>query len=557
MTKTNSLSSFSPLFEKPELTKKEKYLIAPFFTNLDKNAFAVSFLPPEVIGALCSRTSRAKDDLRVIFLKEFIGPFIQEKSEYGTSLKRLISFFHRYPVELIFSNPKGREFYVKWLAQYGDDSIAQMAGAHLAYASLSQIVIKHFEDMRIGLAPIEKSTRYVDYSSKIKGKYRYYTDPTLKTLGFDTEYKAVMDNLFDTYTKVVHEYFEELKIHFPTENALVLKAKAYDTVRGLLPMATLSQVAFFGNGQAFEYLMARSLEHHLGEIRWAAEAGLFELEKIIPSFLRRAHGEMAEGYRDYLASSKKIPTAYRGQRPSKIADEVRLISYDVNGEDAVIAGLIFPASHETYEEVLRRVGKMSKKDKKTLLDKVLSKRKERWYKVPRAFEHASVAFDICMSIGSWRDLHRHRIHTQQKELFTVAHGRVVPPEFKGTRFEILFTDALEKAEKLFYKIEKKDPQLAQYVVTMSHKVRFIQRQNMRSFFWETELRTIPQGHPDYRRVEQEKAKLFKKVYPLIGEYLQVDMNDYHFARRGTAEKIKAKEEKLMKELRLQATSSKR
>ena len=144
MKKNNTLNSFSPLFDRPEFSKKEKFLIEPFFTNCDKNAFAVSFLPPEVIGALCSRTSRAKDDLRAIFLKEFIGPFIEEKSNYGTSLKRLISFFHRYPVELIFSNPKGREFYVKWLAQYGDDSIAQMAGGHLVYFLLLQNAIKHF-----------------------------------------------------------------------------------------------------------------------------------------------------------------------------------------------------------------------------------------------------------------------------------------------------------------------------------------------------------------------------------------------------------------------------
>lgn len=545
MKKNNTLNSFSPLFDRPEFSKKEKFLIEPFFTNCDKNAFAVSFLPPEVIGALCSRTSRAKDDLRGIFLKEFIGPFIEEKSSYGTSLKRLISFFHRYPVELIFSNPKGREFYVKWLAQYGDDSIAQMAGAHLIYSSLSQITIKHFEDMRLGLAPIEKSTRYVDYSSKIKGKYRYYIDPDLEKIGLEKEYKRVMDNLFDTYTKMVSEYFEELKSHFPDENVLVLKAKAYDTVRGLLPMATLSQVAFFGNGQAFEYLVARSLDHRLGEIRWAAEAGLVELEKIIPSFLRRAHGDAAVEYRDYLNSQKEIPKEFIPQKGIGPKEDVRLISYDKDGEEAVLAGLIFPAAHEGFDEIVEHVKRMSAPQKKKLLEKVLSKRHARWYKVPRAFEHATVAFDICMSIGSWRDLHRHRILTQQKELFTVMHGRTIPPEFEGTRFQKMYESALDQAEELFYKIEKKDPVLAQYVVTMSHRVRFVQRQNLRSLFWETELRTIPQGHPDYRKVEQKKADLVKKVYPLIGSFLQVDMNDYHFARRGTAEKIKEKEKKLL------------
>jgi hypothetical protein len=153
------LDKFAPVFEKLPLTDQEKKCIEPFFTNLNKSVFAVSFLPPEVIGALCARTSRAKEDLRMIFLNEFIKPFLEEQSEYGKSLKAFIEFLHKYPLEVIFSNPKGREFYIKWLAQFGDDSIAQMAGTHLIYSNISQLVIKHFEDMRLGVAPIEKSTR--------------------------------------------------------------------------------------------------------------------------------------------------------------------------------------------------------------------------------------------------------------------------------------------------------------------------------------------------------------------------------------------------------------
>ncbi|GAI53603.1 unnamed protein product, partial [marine sediment metagenome] len=194
------LKEFAPLFEELNLTDKEHYELQPFFTNLDKSVFAVTFLPPEVIGALCSRTSRVKGDLRATFLNEFVKPFLQEESEYGKSLKALIDFLHKYPIELIFSNPKGREFYIKWLSQFGDDSIAQMAGNHLIYSGISQVAIKHFEDMRIGIAPIEKSTRYVDYSSKIDNRYRYYVDPTLEKMGLLEEYKNVMDGLFDTYT---------------------------------------------------------------------------------------------------------------------------------------------------------------------------------------------------------------------------------------------------------------------------------------------------------------------------------------------------------------------
>lgn len=537
-----------PIFEKLELSVREKSLIEPFFTNVNKSVFAVSFLPPEVIGALCSRTSRAKDDLRLIFLKEFVEPFVKEKSAYGKSLKSLITFLHKNPIEVIFSNPKGREFYIKWLAQYGDDSIAQMAGAHLAYSSLSQIAIKHFEDMRIGLAPIEKSTRYVDYSQKIKGKYRYYVDPKLKELGLEKEYKMAMDGLFEAYTKIVREYFDYLKELYSTENEGVLRAKAFDTARGLLPMATLSQVAFFGNGQAFEYLLARSLDHNLSEVRWASREAFIELSKIIPAFLRRAEGESAQEYRDYLSGKstrvRKALNSLKWKSSEEKYSRVRLLDYEKDGEDKIVSLLIYPELHEPYESVLLKVKKLSTVKKKKLLDAALSTRKARWYKVPRAFEGANVSFEIMMNIGGWRDLHRHRILTQVKERFNVHNGYDVPKELKEASLDSVFINAIEASERVFKKIEKKDPDIAQYAVSMAHKMRFIQRQNLRSFFWETELRTIPQGHPDYRIVEQEKARLVQKVYPLIGSYLQVDFNSYDFARRGTAEKIKKKEEQL-------------
>lgn len=544
--------NFAPNFEKLKLTSKEKYLIKPFFTNLDKNTFAVSFLPPEVIGALCSRTSRAKEDLRIVLLKEFIEPFVKEKTEYGKSLKRLISFLHKNPIELIFSNPKGREFYIKWLAQYGDDSIAQMAGTHLIFSSISQIAIKHFEDMRVGLAPIEKSTRYVDYSSKINGQYRYYTDPRLKKLGLEKEYKKAMDNLFETYTKIINKYLQILKEKYPEDKEQVLKAKAFDNARGLLPMSTLSQVAFFGNGQAFEYLMARSLSNQMGEIAYLAREALEELSKIIPAFLRRSEGEQAKDYRDYLVGKEtaveKILSKLKITNGSKNLELVKLIDYEKNGEEKIIAALIYPKLHMSYETVLKAVLKMSLKQKKEILDQVLAKRKARWYKVPRAFEKAYVTFDMVLNNGAWRDLHRHRMLSQYRQRFSIYNGFDVSKDLIEAGLDKLFIDAIVQAEKIFKKMEKKDKDLAQYAVTMAHRVRFMQKQNLRAFFWQSELRTTSQGHPDYRKIEQEKAKLVKKVYPLIGSFLMVDFEDYDFARRGTVEKIEQREKKLLKSL---------
>lgn len=554
------LEKFAPIFEKLNLTQENSYLIKPFFTNLDDSVFAVTFLPPEVIGALCSRTSRAKEDLRLIFLNEFVKPFLEEESEYGKSLKALIDFLHKYPIELIFSNPKGREFYIKWLAQFGDDSIAQMAGSHLIYSALSQVAIKHFEDMRLGIAPIEKSTRYVDYSSKVNpspnvlgervnNQYRYYTDPILEKIGLTGEYKSAMDNLFEIYSLLLEKYFNHLKKQYPEEKDSLLKTKAFDVLRKLLPAATLSQISFFGNGQAFEYLVNRSLNHKLGEIRWAGQRAFEELSKIIPAFLRRAESEDSKQYQRYLGE--------RGERINRALEQidwkkevipsgtsVRLLEYDKDGENKIIAGLLYLELHEPYEHLLQKVRSLSVNEKEKILQEVLKDRKYKYYKIPRAFENTYLRFEILMNIGAWRDLHRHRIHTQYRERFNVHNGFDMPEELKEAGLDKEAESAISKVTELFKKIEKSDTDVAQYCCALGHRIRFIQYQNLRSFFWETELRTIPEGHPDYRKIEQEKIRLVQKIYPLISKYLLVDMKDYNFARRGVAEKIQKKEEDL-------------
>lgn len=545
------MEEFAPLFVKPQISDQERYLVEPFFTNTDRSVFGVTFIPPEVIGALCARTSRAKEDLRTIFLNEFVKPFLEEKSEYGESLKALIDFLHKYPLELVFSNPKGREFYIKWLAQFGDDSIAQMAGAHLIYAGISQLAIKHWEDMRIGIAPIEKSTRYVDYSSKVDGQYLYYADPTLEAMGLIKEYREVMDNLFDTYTIVNSKYFEHLKQKYPEEKELVLRTKAFDVARKLLPVSTLSSVSFFGNGQAFEYAISRSLDHKLGEIRWMGQEAKNELDKIMPAFLRRIESEDSKNYRSYLSERServnKVLTEVNWQKetiPSQT--NVKLLDYDGDAENKIIAGLVYLETQEPFSRVLGKVRRLSAENKEKILQRVLGDRKQRYYKIPRAFENAYLRFEITINIGAWRDLHRHRIHTQYRQRFSPYNGFDTPPELKEVGLENEFKSAIARTEQLYEKIKRKDQDLAQYCCALAHKLRFIQYQNLRSFFWEAELRTIPQGHPDYRKIEHDKIKLIQKIYPLISKYLLADMQDYDFARRGTVEQIQKKEGELKK-----------
>lgn len=575
MDSNKTTEIFAPPFQKDVYSEKDRWHLMPFFTNLDKPVYVPLIFAPELIGALCSRTSRAAQNLRYIYLHEFVYPFTNptreekdtedtwaSKVKHGEDLKEFIGFLHKHPIVELFANPRARSFYIKWLAEYGDDSIAQMAGAHLVFAGLSQVAIKHLEDQRIGLAPIEKSTRYVNYSQKVSGRYLYYQDPTLNDLGLEKEYQGAMDSLFDTYTELIPKLTEWLKKRFPEEKTQVVEKKAFDTLRGLLPTSTLSQVSFFGNGQAFEYMISRSAQHNLGEIRWAGERAYQELFQVTPSFLRRVKDEekkeIVEEYQKLLAEKNKRMSPFVKDlfantdsavplEPS--ATEVRLVEYDPEGETKVITGMLYsaPNNHLSWNTTFNKVKTLGEEERRRIISEYLRGRKQRWQKVGRAFENTYSRFEIVMNIGAWRDLHRHRMLTQQRQNFSCFHGYDVPKEVVEARLESDFRGVIEPVEKVFAKIFQYDPDLAQYAVTLAHRVRFMQWENLRQSFWQTELRTIPEGHPDYRKIEQQKFRWIEKVYPLIAEHMLVNLGEYDFARRGQEEKIQKKIQQLFEE----------
>ena len=337
----------------------------------------------------------------------------------------------------------------------------------------------------------------------------------------------------------------------------ILEKKAFDTLRGLLPMATLSQVALRGNAQSYEYLLNRTARHTLGELRWLSETLKTELDKEIPSLLLRLADAKSKDYQEYLTARH---TNVRTMTPESLANTiersvesaleptVRLVEHDPDGELKVLTAILFEHSHIGWTEALATVNRMSDEEKHDLMARYMAGRSARWYKVGRALESSYMRFEIIVDIGSYRDLHRHRMMTQERQLFSTHHGYDVPPELAESGLETEYSEALERAAELFDRIEEHDPDLAQYVVPLAYRIRFYQWQNFRQFFWETELRTMPQGHPTYRKVEQEKFRLFRDKFPLLSGYLLVDMNDYGIARRGTEERIAEKEERIRSRL---------
>jgi thymidylate synthase ThyX len=546
------LDDYRPDFSPGEWSSRDRHFLEAFATNPDGIVSVLRNLPSEITGALCSRASRASGSLFEVLLKEYIYPIVNgDDARLAVELEETVQFLKEHGFKNILNNQRAQAFYSKWLSQYGDDSIAQVTGTHVIVWGISQVAMKFIEDQRIGLEPIEKSTRYVNFGDKSGGRYLYYIPrPDLARHGLLDQYTAAMDHLFDTYVALLPRLQEWLSRTFD-EKPSILEKKAFDTLRGLLPMATLGQVAFRANAQAFEYLINRCAAHPLGELRWFSREIKRELDKEIPSLLLRLSDEKSKDYQKYLSRRYAAVRDFVGGAKPEISSrpEVRLVEFDPESETKILAGIIFQQTHSGWDSAMSRARSLSAEEKGELLRRYLLDRSARWQKVGRAFENAYVRFEISMDIGSYRDLHRHRMMTQERQAFTTHHGYAVPAEVEQAGVSTEFEGALQRAADLFQAIEQRDPDLAQYSVPLAYRMRFYQWQNFRQLFWEAELRTVSQGHPDYRFIEQEKYRLVKEKFPLLASFMLVDMNDYAIARRGTEEQILAKEKRLIEKLK--------
>jgi len=546
------VSPYRPDFSPGNWSAQDLHFLEAFATNPRGIVSVLRNLPPEITGALCSRASRAPGSLFEVLLNEYLYPIVKgDDPTVAKELEETIAFLRDHGFKNILNNQRAQAFYSKWLSQYGDDSIAQITGTHVIVWGISQVAMKFIEDQRIGLEPIEKSTRYVNFGSKVGGRYLYYIPrPDLERCGLLGEYTAVMEHLFDTYVQLLDPLQDWLKANFE-EKTSILEKKAFDTLRGLLPMSTLGQVAFRGNAQAFEYLINRTRKHPLGELRWFAQDLQAELDKEIPSLLLRLSDEKSQEYQDYLnrryANVRDVAGPPQIERTPRA--EVKLVEYDPESEVKILAGILFQQSHASWEDGVARARGLGEEEKRKIFDAYMPSRKGRWYKVGRALENAYMRFEIVMDIGAYRDLHRHRMMTQERQPFSTHHGFAVPRELVDAGLAAPFEEAMQRADELFRKLESVDRDLARYALRLACRVRFYQWQNFRQLFWEADLRTVSQGHQDYRLIEHEKYRLIKDKFPLLASYMLVDRNDYAIARRGTEERIVEKEKRILEELR--------
>jgi thymidylate synthase ThyX len=535
-----------------EFTADEQRALAPFFTNLDRSVFGLK-LPQEVAGALFSRYSRSTKSLRRTFFDEFLGdPELGLKDLLGAQISA---------GDNSAALKKARAFYDRVLVGYGDDSVAQLGGAHIACENISNVAANLLEDARIGIAPLEKSTRYVRFDQKDSGgNYLYYREPKIMASKHRDTYLEVMNFLFDTYSRQMEPLLEfvakslpidQLEVRDPTSGKALsyeeaksdeklkrwaetayratVRAHACDVLRSYLPAATLTNVGLFGVGQAFEYLLSKLHSHELSEAKDLAGAMHGELNQLIPSFVKRA--QVNDYLSEILATAQSLARETLNDVPVNLSEPVVLVDYDRHAEEKVIAGLLYPHARQPLQQLREIALRMDANERRKVLQAHFSKRRHRRDKPGRAFENVYYTFDVLGNLGLYRDLHRHRILTQERQAFTTVHGYDTPREIEEAGFKREFDACMNAAAGLYEEIYRDLPGEAQYVVPFAYKIHWYMKMNLREAVHLCELRTMPQGHPDYRFIAQEMWRKIQEVHPTLAEVGRfIDWKSYRLGR---------------------------
>ncbi|MBW3610626.1 MAG: FAD-dependent thymidylate synthase [Actinomycetota bacterium] len=493
-------------YVREEFSPAETDVLRRYVTNVEGPVFALVNLPEVVKGALFARYSRTHKSLRRLFLDEFVGDLDIEGD---------------LSIDATVGLERAERLYDRVFLEYGDDSVAQLGGVHLACEQASNILTKVLEWGRL-MSYLEQSTRYIAYDDRLGGRYRYYRDPELLASPLGTRYVGDMDRLFDTYAELVPLVQEWCRQRYPKQagdsdfvHRQSTRAKALDAVRGVLPAASLSNVGIYGNGQGYEALLMRMRAHPLPEARAYAELMLSELRKVIPSFLTRIdRPERGGAWTGYLRSTREATAevaaklfAGSGPPDDEPSPEVTLVDFDPDGEDKLLTAMLYGHLDVSEVRILDRVRELSAAERSAVVAAYVGERTNRRHKPGRALERISYRFDVCADYGAFRDLQRHRMLTIEWQPLSPTHGYSLPETVMEAGGQGRFAEAMERSAALYDELEPVFPQQSSYAVSLAYRLRFSLQLNAREAMHMLELRTTPQGHPSYRRLCQQMHRL--------------------------------------------------
>lgn len=532
------------------LTSDQRHLIGPYVSNVGGLVFALSGLPEEVIAVLFAYYSRSRDDLR-------------------TSLARLLSDKELAidddidgPPEFGLAIDKARAFHEKWVVGYGHASVAEHAIVHLAIEGVSILASKEIEDLRLA-SFTEKSTRYVVFT---EGSFHQLCGELPDHLG--TQYVDSCRRLFRVYLDLIPKVTEKLEAKYPKQDGQtkaayesIIRARALDLVRGLLPASTLTSLGLTANARTLAAGISKLGASKHEEVRGIARQMRNEGASVVPTLLKYSEPNQ---YRSDLATHTKrmvdvlvararsrmfqhdsLATAMREFRER---NPIRFVRHDDNAAFQIALALVCDGESPTsmadeltealglfvYPDDVRECSEQGLSDKNVevavavVRDALL--RRGPHDGAPRAFEHANLTLEMDIDYGAYRDLARHRMLSPAHRLLTCELGYVVPEGLVSMGLDEDYRFALDEAERVWRKIHAYDPQIAQYAVPLAYRTRVLWTMNLREAIHVIELRSGRQGHASYRTIAQNLYRSIQYIYPWLSDLIRVDLNSYEDAR---------------------------
>jgi thymidylate synthase ThyX len=491
------------------LTDAERARLAPHVTNLDRPVFALVNLPETVKGALFARYSRYQGTLRRLFLDEFADSLPEVDRPWDAG-----------------EGERAAKLYERIFLGYGDDSVAQLGGIHVACEWVSNVLTKVLQRPRLA-AYLEQSTRYIAYDAPMPGGgYRYYRDPSL-----GPAYARAMDALFHTYAASLPKVAAWADAQFPppdgepsAAHARAIQAKALDLLRGLLPAASLSHMGIYATGQTYEQLILHLLAHPLPEARAYGGMLLDAVKAVIPSFVTRVERPDRGGeWVSYLEQREQAAERWvarlgldgRAEDRDDRRPSVRLLHVD-GDEDALLAALLFEAAGVSEEETRIRLSALGADERGALLADLVGARANRRHRPGRGFETLRYRFEIVSDYGAFRDLQRHRMLTVQWQRLGPHLGAGVPDEVEaagcGDAMRRAYDISASEWERLAGEGRERE---AAYALCLGFRIRYVLDLNAREAMQLIELRSGREGHPSYRAVAHEMHRLIGQVHPAV------------------------------------------
>ena len=493
-------------------TEAEQQLLRPHFTNLDRPVFALTNLPETVKGALFARYSRYQGTLRRLYLDEFAADAPAGTRPFDGA-----------------EGERAAQLYERVFLGFGDDSVAQLGGAHLACEWASNLLTKLLQRGRLA-AYLEQSTRYIAYDAPVDeraaagepGSWRYYRDDEL-----GPEFAAAMDEIFSIYSRSLERVQAWAEGRWPRGEEpeaawrRSIRAKALDLLRGLLPASTLSHVGIYASGQAYEQLIMRLLASPLPEAREFGEMALAELKHVIPSFLTRVERPERGGeWIDYFSERREATERWVARlgldrREGTDGPSVELVHVDGSEDDLLVASL-YEAAGTSESAARHRIENLDPIERDQLLAELVGARANRRHRPGRGWETVRYRFEIVSDYGGFRDMQRHRMLNCQWQALGPDLGAGVPEEVRAAGASDEYERALELSRAEFERLEAAGMgAAAPYALCLGYRIRYVLDMNAREAMHVCELRSGREGHPTYRAVAQAMHERIADVHPRI------------------------------------------